>query len=465
MKVKHWVSMVLVAVVTSLVTTFIWFTIQKQNEQVEQYPDFVYKATISDDLFSGRIQESFRSSAPTNFTVAAERSVPAVVSIRSRLGGSGFWEKHSFSQSSGSGVIISPDGYIVTNNHVVDNSTSIKVTLNDKKEYEANLVGKDPSTDLALIKISTRDLPFVPFGNSDSLSLGEWVLAVGNPFGLESTVTAGIVSAKGRSINILDGDYPIESFIQTDAVVNPGNSGGALVNSLGELIGINTAIITQTGQFEGYSFAVPSNLVQKVIYDLKEFGKVQRGLLGVAITNVNDKMAKELLLPNVSGVQVLRVSPSGSADIAGMKKNDVIVSVNGVKTNSVPQLQELVGRYRPGDVLDLEFYRAGILERTAVTLMNPEISSIAEIGFELRELTNEEKRVIGKQGVLVVSIDKGSKIDKTNMSPGFIITKVNEQPVESIAKLAELLRNTKGRVVLEGFYRKYNGEYYYTFTQ
>lgn len=462
---KQWVSMILVAVVTSVITSFLWYTMLRDNAPVEHYPDFVYKATISDDLFSGRIQEAFRSAAPTDFMVAAERSVPAVVSIQSRLGGSGFWEKHSFSQSSGSGVVISPDGYIVTNNHVVDNSTSIKVTLNDKKEYEANLVGKDPSTDLALIKINARELAFVPFGNSDSLSLGEWVLAVGNPFGLESTVTAGIVSAKGRSINILDGDYPIESFIQTDAVVNPGNSGGALVNSLGELIGINTAIITQTGQFEGYSFAVPSNLVQKVIYDLKEFGKVQRGLLGVAITNINDKLAKELLLPDVSGVQILRVSPNGSADLAGMKKNDVIITVNGKPTKSVPQLQETVGRFRPGDRLELEYYRAGVLERAAVTLMNPEISFIAEVGFELRELTNEEKRVLGKQGVLVVSIDKGSKIDKTNMSPGFIITKVNEQPVESIANLAETLRQTTGRVVLEGFYRKFNGEYYYTFNQ
>jgi len=460
---KRIMSLVLVAVLSSVFTTVLWHQFNKKEDLASMYPDYVYRATISDDLFSGRIQESFTSAFPTDFTVASSIATPAVVSIQSRMGGSGLWERHRFSQSTGSGVIISPDGYIITNHHVIDKSSSIRVVMNDKKEYEAKVVGTDPSTDLALLKVNSRDLPFVVFGNSDSLRIGEWVLAVGNPFRLESTVTAGIVSAKGRNINILEADYPIESFIQTDAVVNPGNSGGALVNTLGELVGINTAIITQSGKYEGYSFAVPSNLAQKVVYDLMEFGKVQRGLLGVSIDNVNDEIAKDLMLPTVSGVHILRVTPGGSAALGGLKKNDVIVSVNGTPIYTVPELQESVGRYRPGDLLDVAYYRKGKLNHTDVMLKNPLVSTLVDIGFELRDLTPEEKREIGKKGIIVVSIDKGSKVDRTNMDPGFIITRVNEIPVESVNQLSEVIRNAKGRVVLEGIYKKFQGEYYYSF--
>jgi serine protease Do len=459
----NWIHIIIVAVVSAVCTSLIWKWVDFRSvKDVET--EYVYKTTVADDLFSGRIQESFASAVPTNFILASSLATPAVVSIQARLGGAGLWERHRFSQSTGSGVIISPDGFIVTNHHVIENGSSIKVTLNDKKEYEAKVVGTDPSTDLALLKINARDVPFLVFGNSDSLQIGEWVLAVGNPFRLESTVTAGIVSAKARNINILEADYPIESFIQTDAVVNPGNSGGALVNTLGELIGINTAIITQSGKYEGYSFAVPSNLAQKVIYDLKEFGKVQRGLLGVAIDNISDERARELLLPEVKGVQIIRVSPGGSADEGGMLKNDVITSINGIETKSVPELQEIVGRYRPGDKLSLTFYRKGKEQKTDIILRNPIISLLADVGFELRELTPDERREIGTRGVLVVSIDKGSKIDRTNMDPGFIITKANDVPVESIEKFTEILRDARGRMVLEGLYKKYKGEYYYAFS-
>jgi Do/DeqQ family serine protease len=387
-----------------------------------------------------------------------------VVSILAQVGTGNLWERQRFAQSTGSGVIISPDGFIVTNHHVIDKSSTIKVTLNNKKEFEARLIGSDPSTDLALLKIDSRDLPFLVFGNSDSLQIGEWVLAVGNPFRLESTVTAGIVSAKGRNINILDADYPIESFIQTDAVVNPGNSGGALVNSLGELVGINTAIITQSGKYEGYSFAVPSNLVQKVVYDLREYGRVQRGLLGVSIANVSSEQAKEFLLPAVNGVVLQRVSPGGAADLAGLKRNDVLVAVNGVATSTVPELQEIVGRYRPGDTLNVQYYRRGEVQNAKVILKNPFVTTLADIGFELRDFTLDELKSMNKKGVLVVSIYKGSRIERTNMDPGFVITKVNDKTVETVEQVIKEIRNSRKRVVLEGFYKRYPGEYYYAFS-
>ncbi len=462
-KLNRWMGIIGVSCVSAILTVFVMRWTDKSEATGPLYPDYVYQATISDDLFSGRIQQEFTSAAPTNFTMAAAIATPGVVSIQARMGGSSLWDRSKLSQSTGSGVIISPDGYIITNHHVVENSDDIRVTLNDKKEYSAKMVGSDPSTDLALIKINSRDLPFLIFGNSDSLQIGEWVLAVGNPFRLESTVTAGIVSAKGRNINILNADYPIESFIQTDAVVNPGNSGGALVNSLGELVGINTAIITQSGKYEGYSFAVPSNLAQKVIYDLMEFGKVQRGLLGVSIANVTDELAKDLGLKSVSGVHVLRVSPGGSAAESGLIRNDVIQTVNGVNVKTVPELQEIVGRYRPGDKLSIDFFRNGSLLNTSITLKNPNITNLAEIGFELRDLTKEEKREIGKNGVLVVSIYKGSRIEKTNMDPGFVITKVNDATVETVEQVMEAIRKSDKRIVLEGTYKKFPGPYYYAF--
>jgi len=460
---KKLLPIVIVALLSSALTSYFWHYFQSERQEYPLYPDYVYKATVSDDLFSGRIQEAFKSTTPTDFTLASRLGTPAVVSIQSRIGGSGLWERHRFSQSTGSGVVISPDGYIVTNAHVIENGTSIKVLMNDRSEYDAQVVGTDPSTDIALLKVNARDLPFLLFGNSDSLMIGEWVLAIGNPFRLESTVTAGIVSAKGRNINILEGDYPIESFIQTDAVVNPGNSGGALVNTLGELVGINTAIITQSGKYEGYSFAIPSNLTQKVVADLKEFGKVQRGLLGVSIANLREDIARDLLLPNVQGVQITRISPGGSADLGGLKKNDVILSVNSIPVNSVPELQEVVARFRPGDRLIIAYIRNGKGAQTDVILKNPFISSISDIGFDLRELNNEEKRELGKKGIVVVSIEKGSIIDKTNMDPGFIITKVNDTPIETINQLMDIIKKSNQRIVLEGFYKKYQGSYYYTF--
>ncbi|MBR9919720.1 MAG: trypsin-like serine protease [Bacteroidetes bacterium] len=291
------------------------------------------------------------SEAPDDFVEVSRRVTPGVVNITSFVG--------TYQTSGGSGVIISPDGYIITNYHVIEDAEELEVTLNDRRNLTARLIGTDPTTDLALIKVSATDLIPIPFGNSDAMDVGEWVLAIGNPFNLASTVTAGIISAKGRNINILESRYSIESFIQTDAVVNPGNSGGALVNTRGELIGINTAIMSEGGGYEGYSFAIPSNLVSKVISDLKEYGKVQRALLGVSIREVTNDLARDLELPEVAGVLITETNPSGSAQRAGLKSGDVIIRVNGIHTNSVPQLQEQIARFRPGDEVRVDFIREG----------------------------------------------------------------------------------------------------------
>jgi serine protease Do len=275
--------------------------------------------------------------------------------------------------SGGSGVIISPDGYIITNNHVIDGGGKVEVSLNNKRIYKATIVGKDPYTDLALLKIDANGLHPLIYANSDNVQVGEWVLAVGNPFNLTSTVTAGIVSAKGRNINILQGMYSIESFIQTDAVVNPGNSGGALVNMKGELVGINAAIMSETGAYEGYSFAIPANLVRKIMSDLKEFGMAQRALLGVRIKDVDNEIAADFNLGNVEGVLVRTVDVGSGAEEAGLQMNDIIIGVNGTKTASVPELQEQIARFRPGDKVALDIIRNGRkIRKDEVTLRGME---------------------------------------------------------------------------------------------
>lgn len=425
----------------------------------------------TDELLSGQQQRRFISASPTNFIAAASNATPAVVNIKSSKGGDYFWE--SLSASTGSGVIISPNGYIVTNNHVIEEGKVFRVTLHDKREFNAKLVGTDPSTDLALLKINSAELPFLPFGNSDSLQTGEWVLAVGNPFNLESTVTAGIVSAKGRNISILEDAYSIESFIQTDAAVNPGNSGGALVNTNGELIGINTAIITRSGKYEGYSFAIPADLVRKVIRDIRDFGVVQRGILGVSIAAVTDNTAKRLSLKDVKGVLITAVTSSGGADDAGMEKDDVVISINSVATNSMPELQEQVARYRPGNKIKVGFIRDGVKKTTTIVLKNRGNTTelvnarkgkiLEDLGFELRNLTRAEQKRLQTNGVYVKSIYKNSLIEETNMELGFVITSINDRSVESIDEVVAALGDKNGLIMLGGVYEEYDGEYYYEF--
>ena len=472
---KKYGLIVVSSVFSALLAIFFYRIFESPREIVIRETVPARYTNYIDEALNDVNQRAFLSSAPTNFISAAEAVTPSVVNIKS-FQGSNFdlWgSNNSFGSSSGSGVIISPEGYIVTNNHVVEDGNEIEVTLNDKREYKATLVGSDPSTDLALIKIKGKNLPYLQFGNSDSLRIGEWVLAVGNPFNLESTVTAGIVSAKGRSIDILEGQDRIESFIQTDAAVNPGNSGGALVNTNGELIGINTAIITRSGRYEGYSFAVPVNLVRKVIKDLKEFGMVQRGILGVFIDEMTSEKAHELGLNSVEGVYITRVTPGSGADDAGIKKGDVIIGINGVKTKTLPEMQEQVGRYRPGNTISVEFFRAGKKNSAPVVLKNKSNgttlttarneSVLRDLGFELRDLTKEEVRRLRSNGVKVVSIYRGSTIEKTNMDPGFVITKVDNKIVSSVENVVEEFQNAKGKIMLEGIYENYPGEYYYAF--
>ena len=321
-------------------------------------------APISLATYSG--QAAPQGIAPVDFTQAAERSVEAVVHVKTKYYRQQYVDPfyHFFfgrpqqsqqpsAMASGSGVILSNDGYIVTNNHVIEDANEIEVVLNDKRTFTAKLIGTDPNTDLALLKIEATDLPTIEIGNSDDLRVGEWVLAVGNPFNLTSTVTAGIVSAKARSINILNSDMKIESFIQTDAAVNPGNSGGALVNTRGQLVGINTAIASQTGSYAGYAFAIPTAIMQKVVADLRQYGTVQRALLGIRMLDITQQVKDQLSLESMEGVYVGEVISGSAADKAGMKAGDVIVQVDGRPINASSQLQEQIGRKNPGDQITI----------------------------------------------------------------------------------------------------------------
>jgi serine protease Do len=366
-------------------------------------------------------------------------------------------------EGSGSGVIISSDGYIITNNHVVENADNIEVILNDKRSYSGKLIGTDPSTDLALVKIEEKDLPTVVYGNSDNVKIGEWVLAVGNPFNLTSTVTAGIVSAKARNINILKSkdNLAIESFIQTDAVVNPGNSGGALVNLRGELIGINTAIASPTGSYAGYSFAVPVALVKKVVKDLAEYGAVQRALLGVSIMEINSSLAKEKGLKDVTGVYIASVNQGSAAEKAGLKEGDVITHVNEVAVNSSSALQENVARFRPGDKIRVKYVRNGKEHEVDAVLMNTkgntelvkkeDISASAKaVGASLIDLSKEEMKKLGIDGGVKVTKLLPGKFKEAGIKEGFIITSVDKQKVKNAEDLMHYLDTNKSDGTLIG---------------
>ena len=468
---KELVKQIIVSVVVCGIGIWVYsHYFEKQPIIVTQEPASP-PTELVDILFNPEIQSHFRAAAPDNFISAADKARPAVVYILTKE------EEHSWraeqEKSAGSGVIISPDGHVVTNNHVVEDGHKLQVTLNDKRTFEAVVLGIDPNTDLALLKIEAENLPFLVFGNSDSLSVGEWVLAVGNPFRLQSTVTAGIVSAKGRDIDILDQDYGIESFIQTDAAINPGNSGGALVNTQGELIGISTAIITYSGRYEGYSFAVPSNIARKVIGDIKEFGAVHRGLLGIEGTSVTSKQTEQLQLKEVAGVLVTLVFANGGAAKAGLQKGDVIIEANHSKTSTMSELLEQIGRFRPGDEVNLKYSRAGKIYAANILLRNQLNTTdlvtvrrdkvLTDFGFEIRDLISSEKRKTELEGVKVISIYKGSAIAATKMEPGYIITRINDKMVSTTEEFISILSKSSGRIFLEGYYEKHGGPWWYAF--
>jgi serine protease Do len=447
------------------------------NPTTEIYVEQQSKARLaaeSEFIFSERAGKVFRSAAPTDFIAAAEMSRSAVVYIESSIPISGStYHTRKVSKSTGSGVIISNDGYIVTNYHVIKGAENIQITLNDNKEYKAEILGFDDQTDLALLKIESTQLPFLVFGNSDSLQIGEWVLAVGNPYRLQSTVTAGIVSAKARSINILE-RQGIESFIQTDAAVNPGNSGGALINTNGELIGINTAILSSSGGYEGFSFAIPSKLVKKVVRDIKEYGAVQRGWMGVTIYDVNSDMADNLNLAEVKGVMIDAITRDGAAKSGGLEVGDIILSIDGTPTNTTPQFMELIGQQRPGDEISIRFWRDGKEDRKSITLRNQlnttdfvavrKDKALTDIGFELREMDSNEIVKTGNKGIYVVSVFRNSKAGEANIEPGYIITSINKEKVATVNEVLELVTDYSGSIVFNGYYENYPGEFPYTFS-
>lgn len=409
------------------------------------------------------------------FFHAAAIATPAVVSVNVRpLDTDLNWDPNVL-ESNGSGVIISDDGFIVTNRHVLEDGNDIVVTLFDKRKYNAKLIGIDPATDIALIKIEAEHLSSMKFGNSDLTKVGEWVLAVGNPFNLESTVTAGIISAKGRNINILDDQYRIESFIQTDAVVNPGNSGGALVNVQGDIVGINTAIMTKSGSFEGYSFAIPSNLVAKIVKDLRDFGSVQRGLLGINIDDITQSSMEASGLKTPGGVIVSRIAKGSGAAEADIRLKDIILTMNESSVNSVAELQEKIARLRPGDRVQLSILRNGNILNKEIALMsmsqmevNHKLSNEGlkkELGMELRELEEVEKISLHTTGALVEKVHKGNKASALGIENGYVITRINDIPIHGLEDAFYIFENSSGPFKLEGIYGKFPGNYTYIFSK
>ncbi len=453
---------------------------------------FFSNANDAISSINGNIPASYASLSGNklpDFTPAAEQTIHAVVHVMTKFttiqtyfdplqgmfGGNGMQTVPQEQQASGSGVIVSKDGYIVTNFHVIDRAEEIQVTLNDKRAYTAKVVGTDPNTDIAVLKIEEEGLPFITWGNSDNVRIGEWVLAVGNPFNLTSTVTAGIVSAKARNINIIGGsgigNGAVEAFLQTDAAVNPGNSGGALVNTDGLLVGINTAIASQNGSFTGYSFAVPSNLVRKIVTDLIEFGMVQRGYLGVNIQDVDANLAKNLNLKKVAGVYVIGVMKNGSAEDAKLKTGDVITAIDKVPVASVAELQEQINRHRPGDKVNVTYIRKGEEEMVDATLKNRNnttgiikkeetLAAVQSLGATFEMLDSDELKRLGLSTGLKVSKLADGKLRKTGLKEGFIITTVDKAPVGSPQELKDILENKKGGILIEGVYPNGTTAYY-----
>ena len=426
-----------------------------------------------------------------DFVDAAERSVDAVVHIMTKVVkqsntyedffGALLGQLYGYPGQSrsntmvayGSGVVLTPDGYIVTNNHVVEGADEVEVTFNNKVKKTATIIGTDPTTDLALIKVDASDLEYLTFGDSDNVRIGEWVLAVGNPFNLTPTVTAGIVSAKARNLSILGEGTSVESFIQTDAAVNPGNSGGALVNTKGELVGINAAIASHTGSYEGYSFAIPSNIVRKVVDDLLLYGETQRGYLGVQIAELTQELADKEGLENIEGVYVAEVTDGGAAKLAGLKSGDVITSINGKKVNSTTQLKESVGQYRPGDKIDVEVNRGGHHHHYDLTLLN-EAGNVdvvkkgdsfynSEFGLMLQPVDQSDmNRLNIRNGLKIVEIRQG-RFMNSGVPVDFVITKVNGVAVNDKTDLENALKNKRSRrTTIEGVYPNgMNATFYY----
>ncbi len=462
------------AILGGTITLFGYLIFFNKTNPIQSEPVSVLSQSVSQTspVFSNNL----------DFTYAAEKTVHAVVHVKVRSQYSEYenpfynflFGKPNYQSepipivSAGSGVIISNDGYIVTNNHVIEGADILEVTLNDKRTFTAKVIGADGTTDIALLKIEGSNFPYLDWGNSDNLKVGEWVLAVGNPFNLASTVTAGIVSAKARSINILNKSAAIEAFIQTDAAVNPGNSGGALVDTDGKLVGINTAIASPTGSFSGYSFAVPQKIAQKIAGDLLEFGTVQRAFIGVSIADITSPVAKQNGITATNGVYVSDVSEGGAAKDAGIKGGDVILKIKDIPVNSTSELQEQIGQYRPGDQIDVTVIRSGKEKTMLLTLRNIEGKTDVVKGDEIFDLhgakfrtltTSEASKLRLKGGVLIVSISDG-KFKSAGIKEGFIITSVNRKSIYDLQDFRLIFDNLKGGIYIEGIYPNGISAYY-----
>ncbi len=477
---KKYAGFFLMAVLGGLISLGGYALLQKNTGKLQGVPQSTAPVQLASMTGPGIVYP--------DFTVAANTSVHAVVHIKTEYARKNsmydnFFNFHDFFgdnqfgqqgplQGAGSGVIISADGYIVTNNHVVQDASKIEIVLNDKRSYEGAIVGTDPSTDLAVVKINESNLPFLGYGNSDELQIGEWVLAVGNPFNLTSTVTAGIVSAKARNINILgtpDGTS-IESFIQTDAAVNRGNSGGALVNTRGELIGINAAIASGNGFYAGYSFAIPVNIVKKVVADLVDYREVQRAFLGVSIREIDSKFAEEKGFKELRGVYVSEVNDGSAAKDAGIQKGDIITSINKITVNSTSELLEQVSRYRPGEKVSVVVSRDGAEKSFNVTLRNREgNTSIVKsepkdvmpmLGAKMQVASSDVMRKLGiDHGVQVIELEEGL-LRNAGIREGYVITEIDKKPIRTIEDVTKILSSKSGGVLLEGVYPNRVRAYY-----
>lgn len=464
-----------ISAVTAIATLYVATPKSSQPATIAEDRTVIFKENpVTDTHFASSV---VRGEYP-DLTYAAENAVKAVVNIKATMTVSSpayrdpFLEFFGYpqgggkreAQAGGSGVIISEDGYIVTNNHVINNANTLSVKLYDGRTFEAKVIGSDPTTDVALIKIEAEGLPTLPFGSSDDLRLGEWVLAIGYPMDLQSTITAGIVSAKARHLGAIDNRSGIESFIQTDAAVNPGNSGGALVNTRGELVGINTIIKTSTGSYVGYSFAVPESIVRKVVVDLKESGVVQRAVLGISYRAIDQQFIDEAGdytgIDKIGGIYVASVTEDGAASKAGIRKGDIITKLSGVEVNDSAVFLEQIGKRRPGDKIDIELRRGDKIIKTTATLQNKagettllakESVDVAEIlGAKLKNAPHslcEELDIKG--GVQVVDILSGGLLERCRVKEGYIITHINDRPVRNIEEIERL---TEKVTSIDGIY-------------
>ncbi|MDF1517493.1 MAG: trypsin-like peptidase domain-containing protein [Lutibacter sp.] len=460
---KKIASMILISALGGAISlgTYVLF-FDKPQVQIEKRVD-----SLLNTIPTNYTNTMYSSTENTDFTVAAERTLNAVVHVKNTMYktikdpfaeffyGEGHGTRQYSQIGTGSGVIITGDGYIVTNNHVIKNATDIEVTLNNRKIYKAKLIGADPISDIALLKIDANNLAYITLGDSDGVQVGEWVLAVGNPFNLTSTVTAGIISAKGRD---LSGTSNIDSFLQTDAAVNAGNSGGALVNIHGELVGINTAISSMTGSFIGYSFAIPSNIAKKVIEDLMEFGNVQRAILGVNGVELDNELADKLNIENTNGFYISNVVENSGAHKAGLKTNDVIVKLDNVKISTFSDLNGYISTKKPNDVVDVAFLRNGKMQHANVRLIKQDVAKVSALGLALENLTSAElKKLNIPNGVRIVAITN-KELMYYGVQVGYIITSIDDNKVYTIDDVNKMIANKTSGEVMRIEMRNLKGE-------